>query len=73
RIYSNDSPGLLASMSQSFHSAGVNITAVNCKTTPDRRAINNFTVLVNDLEQLNKVMRMIERIDGVSSVERIAG
>ena len=72
QIRSNDSPGLLASMSQSFHNAGVNITAVNCKTTPDRRAINNFTVLVSDLEQLNRVMRMIERIDGVASVERLA-
>lgn len=72
RVYSTDSPGLLASMSQSFHNAGVNITAVNCKTTPDRRAVNNFTVIVNDLEQLNRVMHMIERIEGVSSVERIA-
>jgi len=72
RVYSVDTPGLLASMSQSFHDAGVNITAVNCKTSPDHRAVNNFTVLVNDLEQLNLVMHAIERIDGVSSVERIA-
>ncbi|MCB9537972.1 MAG: bifunctional (p)ppGpp synthetase/guanosine-3',5'-bis(diphosphate) 3'-pyrophosphohydrolase [Myxococcales bacterium] len=72
RVFSADTPGLLASMSQSFHNAGVNITAVNCKTTPDRRAVNNFTVLVNDLDQLNRVMRMIERIEGVSSVERVA-
>lgn len=72
RVFSSDTPGLLASMSQSFHNAGVNITAVNCKTTPDRRAVNNFTVLVNDIEQLNRVMKMIERITGVSAVERIA-
>ncbi len=72
RVYSSDSPGLLASMSQSFHNAGVNITEVNCKTTPDRRAVNNFTVIVNDLDQLKRVMTMIEKIDGVSSVERIA-
>jgi GTP pyrophosphokinase len=72
RVYSIDTPGLLASISQSFHSAGVNISAVNCRTTPDKRAVNNFTVLVNDLEQLRKVMYAIERIDGVTTVERLA-
>ena len=72
RIYSVDTPGLLASISQSFHSAGVNISAVNCRTTPERRAVNNFTVLVNDLDQLKRVMAMIEKIEGVSSVERLA-
>jgi (p)ppGpp synthase/HD superfamily hydrolase len=50
----------------------VNISAVNCRTTPDKRAVNNFTVLVNDLEQLRKVMYAIERIDGVTTVERLA-
>jgi guanosine-3',5'-bis(diphosphate) 3'-pyrophosphohydrolase len=69
RIYSVDTPGLLASISQSFHSAGVNISAVNCRTTPEKRAVNNFTVLVHDLDQLKKVMAMIEKIEGVSSVE----
>ncbi|MSP70637.1 MAG: bifunctional (p)ppGpp synthetase/guanosine-3',5'-bis(diphosphate) 3'-pyrophosphohydrolase [Myxococcales bacterium] len=73
RIYSVDTPGLLASISQSFHSAGVNISAVNCKTSLDKRAVNNFTVLVNNLDQLRKVISMIEKIDGVTSVERIAG
>jgi (p)ppGpp synthase/HD superfamily hydrolase len=34
--------------------------------------VNNFTVLVNDLEQLRKVMYAIERIDGVTTVERLA-
>ncbi|MCK6575751.1 bifunctional (p)ppGpp synthetase/guanosine-3',5'-bis(diphosphate) 3'-pyrophosphohydrolase [Myxococcota bacterium] len=72
RVYSVDTPGLLASISQSFHSAGVNISAVNCRTTPEKRAVNNFTVLVNDLDQLKRVMAMIEKIEGVSSVERLA-
>lgn len=71
RVYSADQPGLLASMSQSFHNAGVNITAVNCRTTGDRRAVNNFTVLVHDLDQLTRVMRMIENIDGVQRVDRM--
>ncbi len=72
RIHSTDQPGLLANMSQSFHNAGVNITAVSCRTSADKRAINNFTVLVKDLVQLNKVIRLIEQLDGVLSVERLA-
>lgn len=72
RVHSVDTPGLLASISQSFHSVGVNISAVNCRTTPDKRAVNNFTVLVNDLDQLKRVMAIIEKIEGVSSVERLA-
>lgn len=71
RVHSADQPGLLASMSQAFHSAGVNITAVNCRTTGDRRAVNNFTVLVRDREQLHRVMTMIEGIEGIQSVERV--
>lgn len=72
RVYSVDAPGLLANISQSFHSAGVNITTVNCRTTPEKTAVNNFTVLVSDLEQLRKVMAAIERIEGVTAVERLA-
>ena len=41
-VKSQDVPGLLANISQSFHNAGVNITAVNCRTSADRRAINNL-------------------------------
>jgi len=71
-INSSDRPGLLANVSQSFHNAGINITAVNCRTSSDRRAVNNFTVLVGDIEQLNRVIRSIEKIDGILSVERVA-
>ena len=71
-VKSQDVPGLLANISQSFHNAGVNITAVNCRTSADRRAINNFTVLISDVEQLNRVLKTIEKIDGVTQVERVA-
>lgn len=71
RVLSADVPGLLAGVSRAIHDAGANITAVNCKITGDGRAVNNFTVQVADLEQLVKVRRSIERIDGVHSVERM--
>jgi guanosine-3',5'-bis(diphosphate) 3'-pyrophosphohydrolase len=72
RIKSLDVPGLLANISQSFHNAAVNITAVNCRTSADRRAVNNFSVLITDIEQLNRVIGNIEKIDGVTEVERVS-
>ena len=71
RVYSDDSVGLLASMSQAFHKAGVNISAVNCQTSDDQRAINDFTILVNDLSQLKDVIKHIKQIKGVTDVERL--
>ncbi len=70
-IYSADLPGLLANVSQTFHNAGVNISAVNCRTSDDNTAVNNFTVLVRDTTQLAKVVQSIEALDGVKSVERV--
>ncbi len=72
RVKSMDVPGLLASISQSFHNAGVNITAVNCRTSTDHRAVNNFTVLIADIDQLNRVIKTIEKIGGVTTVERVS-
>ena len=73
RVHSLDRPGLLAKVSQSFHNVGANITAVNCRTFPDQRAVNNFTVLISDTSQLSNVIRSIQKLDGVTSVERVGG
>jgi len=71
RVYSDDATGLLASMSQAFHKVGVNISAVNCQTSDDRRAINDFTIMVTDLSQLQDVIKQIKQIKGVTDVERL--
>ncbi|HYG70540.1 MAG TPA: TGS domain-containing protein, partial [Anaeromyxobacteraceae bacterium] len=71
RVITGDRPGLLAKISQTFSEAGVNISQANCRTSPGERAINDFEVTVGDLKQLNTVIRSIERIDGVFSVERV--
>ena len=72
RVHSVDAPGILARLSEAFHQAGVNITEVVCKTSPDRKAVNNFTVMVNDVGQLRQVMSTIEKQAGVTSVERVS-
>src|SRR5215470_3065142 len=66
-----DKPGLLAVISQSFLEGGVNISQAHCRATDDNRAVNTFQFNVSDLDQLKNVMRSLQRISGVYSVERI--
>jgi GTP diphosphokinase / guanosine-3',5'-bis(diphosphate) 3'-diphosphatase len=71
RVVTNDRPGILAQISQIFSEAGMNISQASCRTTtPGERAINDFEVTVGDLKQLTSVIRSIERIEGVQTVQR---
>jgi len=71
RVVTNDRPGILAQISQIFSEAGMNISQASCRTTmPGERAINEFEVTVGDLKQLTSVIRSIERIEGVQTVQR---
>ncbi len=71
RVLTADRPGLLADMSSVFTKRGVNISQANCRATGDDRAVNTFEVTISDLKQLTDVMRSIEKLTGVFSVERV--
>lgn len=71
RILSLDEPGLLAIMSQTITSCGVNIASANIRTTQDKKAIAILDVEVGDLAQLQKVISALESKKGVISVERL--
>jgi len=66
-----DSPGLLAAMSKAISSAGVNITGAQVRTVPDKRALNTFEVMVDNVEALNRVMRGLGKVKGVMKVSRV--
>jgi GTP pyrophosphokinase len=70
RVITSDRPGILAKISQIFSEAGMNISQASCRTTPGERAVNDFEVTVGDLKQLNSVIRNLQRVEGVQSVER---
>ena len=72
KVVTEDKPGILATMSQTFSGAGVNILNANCKTRRDNRATNMFLVTVKDAVQLRRVMKDIENLSGVHSVERVS-
>ncbi len=71
RVLTVDRPGLLADISQAFSKKGVNISQANCRATGDDRAVNTFEVTISDLKQLNDLMRSIEKLTGVFSVDRV--
>lgn len=71
RVLSQDEPGLLALMSQTISSCGVNISSANIRTTKDKKAIALFDVEVGDLGQLQKITSALESKKGVIMVERV--
>ena len=66
-----DKPGLLATMSQTFHEHNINISQATCRAGEEGRAINTFRVGIFDVEQLGKLMRALQKIQGVFSVSRV--
>jgi guanosine-3',5'-bis(diphosphate) 3'-pyrophosphohydrolase len=70
RVVGTDRPGLLAKISRAFGEADVNISQANVRTAGDK-AIFDLEVTVGDLKQLNGIMRSIERIDGVQTINRV--
>ncbi|MCS6912786.1 MAG: bifunctional (p)ppGpp synthetase/guanosine-3',5'-bis(diphosphate) 3'-pyrophosphohydrolase [Myxococcales bacterium] len=64
-------PGLLAQISSTFNERGLNINAAHCRSTDETRAVNTFSFHVRDLDQLHDVMRALQRISGVFSVQRL--
>ncbi|NQZ97739.1 MAG: bifunctional (p)ppGpp synthetase/guanosine-3',5'-bis(diphosphate) 3'-pyrophosphohydrolase [Myxococcales bacterium] len=72
-VKSLDRPGLLAKVTKTISSASINISAARVITNPDQRAVQTFDLWVSDVATLNAVMKDIERIRGVRSVERMKG
>jgi len=71
KVITDDRAGVLAAISKVISAAGVSIQQAVCKTIGPQRAVNEFEVTVGDLKQLKDVMRSIERVEGVQSVERV--
>ncbi len=70
-VISADKPGILAALSKCFMEHGVNIAQAKCRATEDNRGLNTFQVTVSHVDQLRKVLRAIQGIDGVISAVRL--
>lgn len=72
RVVSQDIPGLLKSMSETFTTRGVNILSAQIRTTKDKKAVCIFEVNVRDTAQLNQVMQDLQKINGIIGVTRMS-
>jgi guanosine-3',5'-bis(diphosphate) 3'-pyrophosphohydrolase len=70
RVVTANQPGILANVGQTFMAQGINISEANCRASDDGRAINLFSFVCQDLQQLKAVMKALTRVKGVVAVER---
>lgn len=71
RIVCADVPGMLAEIGSACKAIGVNVTRMEARAIDDDKALFTLEVSVTDVEHLARLMRSVERIDGVISVDRV--
>ncbi len=71
RVTSRDAPGLLAKITNTISSAGVNIGSARIDTHEDNTATQTFDLWVKDARSLKATMKDIQKVKGVLAVERI--
>ncbi len=69
-IYANDRNGLLADIVKTVNDTKANLIGVNAKATKERIAITEVTVEVENLDELNKVIKNLKKVDSVYEVDR---
>ena len=69
-IYANDRAGLLADIVTILANNKCKIMAVNSKATKEKIAMTEITIEVENIEQLNDVLKALRKIDSVYEVKR---
>jgi GTP diphosphokinase / guanosine-3',5'-bis(diphosphate) 3'-diphosphatase len=70
RVVTANQPGILANVGQTFMAQGINISEANCRAGDDGRAVNLFSFVCADIQQLKVVMKALGKVKGVVVVER---
>jgi GTP pyrophosphokinase len=71
RVRTENEPGILANVTQTFSAQHINISEANCRASKDGLACNVFTFMADDLTQLKTLMRELDKVRGVVQVERV--
>ena len=69
-IFANDRNGLLADIIKELSNQKTKLMAVNCRANKEKIAITDITVEVENLDELNKVLRGLRKVDSVYEVTR---
>ncbi len=70
-VLTMDRPGLLAAVSAAITSGQSNIRHADISTTEDGKAILNFVVDITDRNHIEKVLKNIEKVEGVLQARRV--
>ncbi len=70
QVNSNDRAGLLMDVLREIGTTKAKILGVNTKTTKEKIAILDITLEVENLEELNKAQKAIEKVNSVYEVRR---
>ena len=69
-MFSNDREGLLADIISTVTAEKAPLMAVNSKVSKERIVITELTIEVNNIAQLNSVLKSLRKIDSVYDVKR---
>ena len=69
-IFANDRTGLLADIIQVLNDLKTKLMALNSKATKEHIATIEITIEVENVEELNKVLRELRKVDSVYEVTR---
>ena len=69
-VLANDRKGLLVDILNTIKETKANLMGVSTKTTKERIAIMDINIEVENIEELNKVIRNIKKVDSVYEVRR---
>lgn len=70
QVESNDRSGLLMDILKEIGTTKAKIMGVNTKTTKERIAIIDITLEVENIEELNKAIKVLRKVDSVYEVRR---
>ncbi len=73
RVHCEDRPGMLANISSVLSEADINISQVSAHNDEAGRAICNLKLGIQNLDQLQRVLKKIAKIKGVLAADRIQG
>ncbi len=69
-VLANDRKGLLVDILNTIKETKANLMGVSTKTTKERIAIMDIDIEVENIEELNKIIRNIKKVDSVYEVRR---
>jgi guanosine-3',5'-bis(diphosphate) 3'-pyrophosphohydrolase len=71
KILAEETPGILAKLTQFISAKGFNVTAARSERTKDGDALNLFTFEISSASELVDLIRSLEKLAVVKSIERV--